>query len=334
MGLVGLQSKPASNPLRVGLSASDSDERMKGQWGKSFLQSWVADPACQDLWNRTWLQEASSLFSETQKSNGLPHNCGILRKWTQKCIWAISGNAVTLDCSRPIQEELPVSFAPSNRSKKGEAPSDLDPPGRVKGVAAVVAAAGVSSRMGRFKPLLPWRYGTVIEAVAASLAEGGASPIIVVTGHRGAEIAEQLMGGPAKAVFNPDYRLNEMLRSYQVGVEVLCRKGECVQGALLALGDQPHIPAGVIRQIIGRALVEPEAVVVPSFMQRRGHPVYLPKRVFSKLLGLSRGQSLRTLLHALSDRIVYETVDSDCVRRDMDVPAEYDSLRAEFEWVD
>ena len=200
------------------------------------------------------------------------------------------------------------------------------------GVAAVVAAAGFSSRMGRFKPLLPWRCRTVIEAVAATLAEGGASPILVVTGHRGAEIAEQLIGGPAEAVFNSDYGLNEMLRSYQVGVESLCQNSVPVQGALLALGDQPHIPAGVIRQIIGRALVEPDSVVVPSYMKRRGHPVYLPRWAFSNLLGLSRGQSLRTLLHSLKDRIGYETVDSDCVRRDMDVPAEYESLRAEFEW--
>ena len=227
-----------------------------------------------------------------------------------------------------------MSLTPSSRPERNVPPSDQAPPGRVNGVAAVVAAAGFSSRMGRFKPLLPWRCQTVIEAVAASLKEGGASPIYVVTGHRGAEIAGQLIGGPAEAVFNPDYHLNEMLRSYQVGVEALCRKGMCVQGALLALGDQPHIPSGVIRQIIGRALMEPEAVVVPSFRQRRGHPVYLPKWVFSKLLGLSSGQSLRTLLHTLNDRIVYESVDSDCVRRDMDVPAEYDTLRAEFEWVD
>lgn len=225
-------------------------------------------------------------------------------------------------------------MTPSDRSERGEATSDQELPGRVNGVAAVVAAAGFSSRMGRFKPLLPWRYGTVIEAVTASLAEGGASPITVVTGYRGAEIAEQLIGGPAETVFNPDYRINEMLRSYQVGVEALYRKEVSVQGALLALGDQPHIPAGVIGQIVGRALLEPDSVVVPSFRRRRGHPVYLPKTVFSALLGLSRGQSLRNLLGTLGDRIIYEDVDSDCVRRDMDVPADYESLRADFEWLD
>ncbi|MYC93493.1 MAG: nucleotidyltransferase family protein [Caldilineaceae bacterium SB0661_bin_32] len=227
-----------------------------------------------------------------------------------------------------------MSRAPSERSAEQAATSDCGPPGRVEGVAAVVAAAGFSSRMGRFKPLLPWRRGTVIEAVAAGLAGGGASPVYIVTGHRGAEIAERLTPGAAVAVSNPDYRKNEMLRSYQVGIEALRRDGRPVQGTLLALGDQPHIPAAVIRQITDRARARPEAVVVPSYMRRRGHPVYLPQRFFPKLLSLESGQSLRNLLQAIGEEIVYEVVESDCVRRDMDLPAEYESLRAQFEWTE
>ncbi len=221
-----------------------------------------------------------------------------------------------------------------HRSGRPKTQGEFGPIEGVKNVAAVVAAAGFSSRMGRFKPLLPWRFGTVIESVAAALAGGGASPVYVVTGHRAEAIADQLKGSPAEAVFNADYRQDEMLRSYQVGVEALCRADVQVCGALLALGDQPHIPQNVIRQIIGRVHVEPEAVVVPSYMRRRGHPVYVPQWAFSELLGLTESKSLRDLLDSLAEEIVYETVDSDCIRRDMDTPAEYQSLRAEFEWVD
>ena len=166
------------------------------------------------------------------------------------------------------------------------------------------------------------------------MAAGGASPVYVVTGHRGEEIAERLTPGVAEAISNPDYRKNEMLRSYQVGIDSLRRDGRPVHGALLALGDQPHIPAGVIRQIIDRAGAVPEAVVVPSFERRRGHPVYLPRRFFPNLLNLESGRSLRDLLEEFDEEIVYEVVESDCVRRDMDLPAEYESLRSEFEWTE
>ena len=210
-------------------------------------------------------------------------------------------------------------------------PSDSGSMKRAEGVAAVVPAAGFSSRMGRFKPLLPWRNGTVIESVVAGLVAGGASPVSVVTGHRGAEIAHCLAGGPAKIAFNPDYRRNEMLRSYQVGIAEMLETCLPVQGALLALGDQPHIPTEVIRQIIDWARAEPDAVVIPSHNRRRGHPVYLPEWSFSDLLKLETGQTLRDLLKEVNKEIVYVEVESDCVRRDMDVPAEYESLRADFE---
>ena len=200
-----------------------------------------------------------------------------------------------------------------------------------QGVAAVIAAAGFSRRMGRFKPLLPWGKGTVIESAADALVGGGAAPVLVVVGHRGAEIADLLQDGAARVAFNPDYARDEMLRSYQVGIEALFEGHSLVLGALLALGDQPHISAGLIRRIISCACNAPDAVVIPSHNRRRGHPVYLPRRLFSQLLALEDGQSLRDLLNRYSEDVVHLAVDCDSVRRDMDVPAEYDTLRARFE---
>ncbi len=200
-----------------------------------------------------------------------------------------------------------------------------------QGVAAVIAAAGFSRRMGRFKPLLPWGASTVVESAADALVGGGAAPLLVVVGHRGADIADRFSDKKACVVYNPDFAANEMLRSYQVGIETLLDGHPPVHGALLALGDQPHIPACVIRHIISSARGAPDAVVIPSHNRRRGHPVYLPRRLFPKLISLEEGQTLRDLLNQHIDEIVYVNVDSDSVRRDMDVPAEYDALRAKFE---
>ena len=198
-------------------------------------------------------------------------------------------------------------------------------------VAAVVAAAGFSRRMGRFKPLLPWGRSTVIESAAAALARGGASPALVVTGHRGAEIAARLEAGAAVAVFNADYARNSMLRSYQVGIEALQARHPSALGALLALGDQPHLPAWVIRRIVERARREPEAVVAPSHAGRRGHPIYLPRRLFAETLRLQEGQTLRDLLQRREREIVYAAVESDCIRRDIDHPSDYEELRAQYD---
>ena len=68
-----------------------------------------------------------------------------------------------------------MSRPQSAQSAEQAVSSETGPVTRSEGVAAVVAAAGFSSRMGRFKPLLPWRGGTVIESVVAGLVAGGAS---------------------------------------------------------------------------------------------------------------------------------------------------------------
>ncbi|HMN30901.1 MAG TPA: NTP transferase domain-containing protein, partial [Caldilineaceae bacterium] len=94
-------------------------------------------------------------------------------------------------------------------------------------IAAVVAAAGMSRRMGTAKQLLPWHGQTVISAVVSNLDTAGATPIVVVTGHRQAEVAAALAATPARTVYNADYTTDEMLRSYQVGIAALVGLAGC-----------------------------------------------------------------------------------------------------------
>ena len=196
-------------------------------------------------------------------------------------------------------------------------------------LAAVIAAAGFSRRMGGFKQLLAWGDSTVIRTVVDNLHEAGAYPVVCVTGHRGEEVAAALLGSPAQIVHNPHYATSEMLTSYQAGVAAL--DNSQFSGSLLALADQPHIPAPVIRQVIEQARNVPDRVVIPSHEMRRGHPIYLPSRLWSELLSLPVDASLRDLLNRHSAEIVYVDVDTDAIRRDMDEWGEYERLRGEFE---
>lgn len=197
-------------------------------------------------------------------------------------------------------------------------------------IAAVIAAAGMSRRMGEFKQLLPWGQTTVIASVVANLAAGGASPILCVVGHRGDDVAAALADLPAQMLYNPDYAEIEMLRSYQIGVQSLCDgAGVDTSGTLLALGDQPHIPVDVLQRIIEEAKQTPDRLVIPSHQMRRGHPIYLPRRLWPDLLALGADQSLRDLLNRPGEEIVYVDVETDAIRRDMDYWVEYRALLAE-----
>jgi molybdenum cofactor cytidylyltransferase len=202
--------------------------------------------------------------------------------------------------------------------------------------------------MGEPKQLLPWGDRTVLGTVAYHLAEAGASPVLCVVGHRADEMAAALGDAPAQLLRNPDYLLGEMLSSYQVGVRYLISlftspsdsttvlsspsattasfSGPFL-GTLLALGDQPHVPVAVIRQVLTAARATPDQIVMPSYAMRRGHPFYFPARLWPELLALSFEQTLREVTQRHQAEITYINVDSDAILRDIDTPGDYQSLR-------
>ncbi len=73
-------------------------------------------------------------------------------------------------------------------------------------VAAIILAAGRSSRMGMSKPLLPLGPFSVIERVVRSVCQAGIDDIVVVTGHGSAQLAPLLDGLGARMIHNPDGR--------------------------------------------------------------------------------------------------------------------------------
>lgn len=199
-------------------------------------------------------------------------------------------------------------------------------------IAAVVAAGGRSVRMGQPKQILPWGSSTVVATVLQNLAHAGTAPVVCVIGHHAAAVRSAVHATTAEIVFNPAYQKGEMLSSYQAGIRFLqapqirCDRSPIVLGALLALGDQPHIPVTIIQQVVDQARRTPHALVTPSYAQRRGHPIYIPMTLWPELLALSLEDSLRTLMQRYQDQIEYVSVSSDLILRDMDTPTDYQDL--------
>lgn len=198
--------------------------------------------------------------------------------------------------------------------------------------AAVVAAAGRGRRMGAAKQLLPWGAGTVLGTVAAKLAAAGAAPVLCVLAEATAPLRRVLEAAQAVAVCNPEGANGDMIGSYRAGVAWLAAAPEHghLHGALLALGDQPHLPAAELAALLAQAARTPNQPTALSYAGRRGHPIYLPRRLWAELLALPPGDTLRTLLQLHARTIVYVSAASDAVLRDIDTPAEYAALAAQY----
>jgi molybdenum cofactor cytidylyltransferase len=194
---------------------------------------------------------------------------------------------------------------------------------RQQRVGAIVLAAGMSTRMGQTKALLPWDGRTVIEAIVSRLIVARFPEIVVVTGHRGQDVARALAKLPVQTAHNPNYAQGEMLSSLQVGLSAL---SEAMAACLVVMGDQPALDGRVIHRVLTAYAEGQGEMVMPVYQGQRGHPVLIDRRYWPELLALERGAP-RDVINRYPDRVAEVPVDTDSVLRDIDTPEQYRRAR-------
>lgn len=186
--------------------------------------------------------------------------------------------------------------------------------------AAIVLAAGLSTRMGQPKLIMPWAGSTVIGTVVDILIQADLAPVIVVCGAIQAQIAAVLGNRPVHLVFNPGYQVDQMVLSLQVGLAELPKE---VDSALVVLGDQPQIELSVVRAVSAAGRHSEAACVVPSFQMHRGHPWLVKRSLFPAILAVRPPLTLRDFLNEHAAEIFYLNVNNPSILQDLDTPADY-----------
>ena len=201
-------------------------------------------------------------------------------------------------------------------------------------ICAVVLAAGLSSRMGTQKMLLPLGGKTVVGHVVGRLLSSKVKGIYVVVGHQGDQVAAALGGRGVTIAHNPDYA-GGMLTSLRCGLKSLPHGCEA---ALVVLGDQPAIRGEVVDRLIETFIsmdAAPSAgkrILIPCHQGRRGHPVLIPARFFPEILTRHDAVGLRGLMQSHPDEIVELEMNDPALLTDMDSPADYERERINAEF--
>jgi molybdenum cofactor cytidylyltransferase len=193
-------------------------------------------------------------------------------------------------------------------------------------IAAVLLAAGLSRRMGAFKPLLPFGGVSVAEACVVALREAGAGEVVVVVGHRAEEVRAALAHLPDVRFALNEAEGSEMGVSLARGVEALSEDAEAV---LVALVDQPAVPPAEIKRLIEARRREGARLVVPEWQGRGGHPVLVDLAYRAELLSLVPEKGLRALFDAHRAEVLRVPAASPYVTRDMDTWEDYSTLHTE-----
>jgi molybdenum cofactor cytidylyltransferase len=192
-------------------------------------------------------------------------------------------------------------------------------------VAAVILAAGQSSRMGQAKLLLPWGKSTIIRTVCQQVAACGLDEILVVTGSRAEAIAAEVEGLPVRVIYNPQYEAGEMLSSLKTGITAI---GSQIDACLVVLGDQPAVTADICQQILAAYAEGHGLIIAPAYQGQRGHPVLFDRAYWPALQALPVDSAPRDVLREKPGQVFIVQVDTPGILLDIDTPEDYDHAQS------
>ena len=191
---------------------------------------------------------------------------------------------------------------------------------------AVILAAGLSSRMGDFKPLLQIGGETLIGRVISMMKNAGAEPVVVVTGYRKNELEEYLKESKESDVVfvhNERFRETQMLESFLLGFDAV--GGKCGR-ILVSPSDVP-----LVKQETVRALLQQDGKFVrPMYDGQPGHPVLLSSEIIPEINQYKGPGGLRGAVESCGIEIIGMDTDDKGVVLDCDTKEDYEYLMRYF----
>jgi molybdenum cofactor cytidylyltransferase len=165
-------------------------------------------------------------------------------------------------------------------------------------VAAVLLAAGESSRMGESKALLPWKARpTLIEYQVRALDQAGYAPIIVVLGHDAVNVQIALPDDVETSVIFNQYFTQGRTSSIIAGVLPLAGISTGGVGAVLLTNvDQPRtVP--MLRALREAWEEQHPPIIVPTLDGKPGHPSLFDAALIPELAQLTeKSEGLRKVM--------------------------------------
>ena len=184
---------------------------------------------------------------------------------------------------------------------------------------AVIVAAGMSSRMGDFKPMLNIGSISIAQRVVATLRQSGVTRIVMVTGHNAQELERHLANNGLVFLRNEQYRTTQMFDSAKIGLEYM--KNKC-DGILFTPVDIPLFTASTVSAL----MTSGASLACPVCSGRHGHPILISSRLVDTLLAYRGEGGLGGAIEHCGTEMTEIPVEDIGVLHDADTPDDYRAL--------
>ena len=196
----------------------------------------------------------------------------------------------------------------------------------MRGISAIIPAAGYSSRMGALKPTLKLGDKTVLERAIGLFRDSGIKDVIVVVGHGASQTIPIVHECGAQAVMNKQFDRG-MFSSVQEGVRALSPDSRAF---FMLPVDIPLVRPQTIKDLLGSYYSGMGKIVFPAFLGKRGHPPLVDASYRNEILSHSGEGGLRAVFRKHEDQSIQIEVEDEMILFDLDTPADYEALVARF----
>ena len=190
--------------------------------------------------------------------------------------------------------------------------------------AAIILAAGSSTRMGAAKQLLRLDGRPLLQHVLDNVRASDVGEIILVLGASAEAIRGEIDARHERVVLNENYQ-EGMGTSLKAGLSSVNSKTEA---ALIILADQPFVRPETLNQLISQHVRSKAQIVIPLYRGFRGNPVLLDRAVFPEVMALGGDTGCRAIFGDHLEGIVKVPVDDVGILLDIDRKSDFEALRS------
>ncbi len=195
-----------------------------------------------------------------------------------------------------------------------------------KEYSGIILAAGLSSRMGDFKPLLYVDGRTAIAGITETLRGAGVDDVIVVTGFSRDRLLPSINELRITEAFNEGYERG-MFSSIRTGLAKATELWPEKKGHLLIPVDCPIVSIDTIRSVMEGGGRGDQTFAVPTFEGKKGHPLLIPSGAVEEIMKGDEAVGLKGVTDASKDRLIRVPVNDEGCVMDMDTPEGYEEIK-------
>ena len=162
-------------------------------------------------------------------------------------------------------------------------------------IAAIILAAGPSSRLGQPKQLVEVDGQSLIERALDAANGAGCEPVLVVIGANDRQVVARIRKSGAEIVKNVDWKKG-LGSSIRAGIERLLKSDPETSAVLLMVCDQPLVLAQHLRRLVDFRRETGRPIVCSRYAETVGVPAIFGREFFGELMQLGEHGAKQLLL--------------------------------------